>query len=425
MNAIDPNTLPGMPAPFWFVELFKGIGFFLHLIPMHLWFAGLPFAILTLIFGGPLANRYARRVFGQMPIFLALGVNFAIVPLLFLQTTYYKSFYTATILTAWHWLIIIPLFLFAYYKVYLASFSVKLSVWDTADPMLNLPEKAKIADRSDKKKDNRSQPESTAAEEKPKKPRTRGRIRTVFFGFFAWLFLAVIGLLIAHAMNLMGRPDAWAEIWEKTNIGGAVTGLGNHFRDPILWTRFGSMFGLALITTGFWAVFDSHCLIRKNSSTALEEKNVAYRKWTLSFGARISWIGLIVTVCGFLYYFWLLDKNEEMKFLFQFPWVVLPVGLVVFPLILTVLLTRASRVGKIGLFSLIGLVLGQTLILGSFVVTRQLIQNIEVGRFVQVASIPEAVQWGPLYTFLGVFAGGLLVILWIVWQIATIKEKVH
>ena len=410
MFEIDPTTLPGTPAPFWFAELFKGVGFFLHLIPMHVWFAGLPLAILALVFGGSLANRFSRRMFAHMPIFLALGVNFAIVPLLFLQTTYYKAFYTATILIAWHWLVIIPLFLVAYYMVYIASFSMNAIAADAesfAEPKKTQGEKQKNAE---KRKDGKSQQTADETGE-AKKPETRKRMRTAFLGAVAWICLVLIGVLIAHAMNLMGRSDVWLEIWEKTNISGAVSGTGNYFRDPILWVKFAGMFGLALLTTAFWAVFDSHFLIRKSENESTNEKNTAYQKWSILFGSRISWLGWIIVVCSFAYYFWILDQSKTVDYLFKYPFFMLPIALLVLPIVQVSVLTQGSRAGIIGGFFMFVLLLGETAILGTFIATRQLIQNTEVGRFVQVDKIPEAVQWNPLYVFLCVFVFGLLVIL--------------
>jgi len=389
----------GIPAPFWFVELFKGIGFFLHLIPMHLWFAGLPLAILALLLGGPQAKRYSRRMFGQMPVFLALGVNFAIVPLLFLQTTYYQPFYTATILTAWFWIAIIPLFLLAYYGVYLCSFSIKKH-FATAEG----------TEGTNVKKDGKQ----NSPQEKPEKDKniSPGKYRTVLVGLIAWICLATVGVLITHAMNLMGKPEVWDLIWEKTQIGGAVTGLGRHFGDTELWLRFIGMFGLALITTGFWAVFDSHFLIK-----APGEKEDAYRKWTISYGVRISWIGLILSASAFSYYFWLLDGDEGLKFLFQFPWCLFPIFVILLPLVPAVLLTQSLRSNRVRPLFLAGLLLGEVGLLGCFVAVRQLIQNAQIGRFVQVDLLPVAVQWSPLIAFLVVFVLGACVIAWIVRQI--------
>ena len=37
----------GVPAPFWFVELFKVLGFTLHMVPMNLFYAGILVAMLA------------------------------------------------------------------------------------------------------------------------------------------------------------------------------------------------------------------------------------------------------------------------------------------------------------------------------------------------------------------------------------------
>ena len=112
-----------VPAPFWFVQFFKVVGFVLHMIPMGIWLAGLPVMILCALWNGEHSRFYARRISTQLPVMMALGINFAIVPLLFLQTTYYKAFYTATILTAWYWLAVIPILIVGYYSIYIAAYS--------------------------------------------------------------------------------------------------------------------------------------------------------------------------------------------------------------------------------------------------------------------------------------------------------------
>ena len=52
-QVMDPTTLidtatPGLPAPVWFIELFKVLGLTLHMVPMNLWYAGVILAMLAL-----------------------------------------------------------------------------------------------------------------------------------------------------------------------------------------------------------------------------------------------------------------------------------------------------------------------------------------------------------------------------------------
>ncbi|MCS6862995.1 MAG: hypothetical protein NZT92_22045, partial [Abditibacteriales bacterium] len=112
---LAPESPLGNPAPLWFILLFKVLGFTLHLVPMHLWFAGMVLVALFSLFGGEHARRLAHRLVSVMPILIALGVNFGIVPLLFIQVAYYPVVYPANILIGWFWFAVIPLLLVAYY----------------------------------------------------------------------------------------------------------------------------------------------------------------------------------------------------------------------------------------------------------------------------------------------------------------------
>ena len=52
MPTIDATELPALPAPFWFIQFFKVLGFTLHAVPMNLWYAG---AILAVAATGPVS----------------------------------------------------------------------------------------------------------------------------------------------------------------------------------------------------------------------------------------------------------------------------------------------------------------------------------------------------------------------------------
>ena len=111
-QVMDPKMLidtatPGLPAPVWFIELFKMLGFTLHMAPMNLWYAGMILAVLLHALGSEHGRRFSARLMTQMPVIVAMGVNLGIVPLLFVQLGYAKIFYPATVLMAWFWLAII------------------------------------------------------------------------------------------------------------------------------------------------------------------------------------------------------------------------------------------------------------------------------------------------------------------------------
>jgi len=49
MDALIPSPEPlGLPVPLWILVGFKAFGFFVHLIFMNLWVAGLPTALCLL-----------------------------------------------------------------------------------------------------------------------------------------------------------------------------------------------------------------------------------------------------------------------------------------------------------------------------------------------------------------------------------------
>ena len=116
-SLIDTTITPGLPAPFWFIQFLKVLGFSLHEVPMNLWYAGIICSMILAAAGHPQGRRFSSRLMSQMPVLIALGVNFGIVPLLFIQVAYSKLFYPATILMAWFWLAVILLLTPAYYGV--------------------------------------------------------------------------------------------------------------------------------------------------------------------------------------------------------------------------------------------------------------------------------------------------------------------
>ena len=183
MTPVDIYSLNGLPAPYWFIQLFKVLGFILHSVPMHLWLAGLPIAIILLLIGGINGQVFARRLLKQMPVIMAMGINLGIVPLLFIQAAYYKVFYPSTILIAWHWLGILALVLPAYYLLYLTA-----SLVDAGRKWL-----------------------------------------PALSGCGASLLLVSAGLIFASAWTLMASPESWTELWRTKSVAGAATGLGSYY----------------------------------------------------------------------------------------------------------------------------------------------------------------------------------------------------
>lgn len=455
MNPVDLGT--PVPAPIWFVELFKTLGFVLHSIPMQLWLVGLPLALFLLLIGGPNAKACSRRFFAQLPIITAIGINLGIVPLLFIQTAYGPAFYPTTILTAWHWFGIIPMMLVAYCLIYAtAAFSARGDKW-----------------------------------------------RPLLTGSLASLLLIGIGLIFAATWTLMASPDLWPDMAREKSIAAAATGLGTHWRDPVVYIRFAQMIGLGFLTFSCWALFDAYFFYRakpgasggkkpepvkpegakspsysfapakpkpqykdfhENPNLSRKEKkrlqrlrdrgelsiedelaaleagppdagavlgkaakrektgrvetpldNDAYRRWTLRFATCIQWFGVCLAG-GFLWFYYyktLALQSPNLPFLFETNAKFLPMAVL----------------GSLGLFALIALIgafgklrarrfavvlaLVDFVTLSLYAVTRQLIQNGQLKGFLDVQALPTRVEWLPLSAFLVLFAFGAVVLFWL------------
>ena len=386
----DPAGFDPIPAPLWFVQFFKVLGFVLHLIAMNIWFAGIPLILLMMIFGQKFGKRFVKRMFSQLPIIMAFGINFGIVPLLFIQTVYYKPFYTATILMAWHWIMIIPLVMIAYYSLYIAAFSVG----------------------------------------KEKK-----HTQTFLAGLISSLCLLMTAYIMVNAMALMGRPETLVSLWQQgqfiagTDAAGTTYGLGVNSAEPTLWYRYGAMFGLAMTTVAFWTVFDAMILIPKRKEKTLEElqDDEAYRRWAVSFAVLVAWIGGIIAAACYYQYIGFLKTNPATAAYFggagrpEFQYLIYAAMLA--PFLGAVALTGAKlcRTGRF--VTVIGVTLCQLVALATFAVARQWVQNLEVSQIVSFAQFTENTQLKPIFTsplvvFLVFFVLGTLVIAWLIRQMA-------
>lgn len=121
--ALDPAPVPGPPGllvVLWIVT------FFLHLLCVN---AALGGAIFVTLLPASLSRAPRRAVtlfFAEINTWaVSLAITFAIAPLLFLQTLYGRFFYTATVLVAPAWLVLLVLLLLAYYLNWAAKFRLR------------------------------------------------------------------------------------------------------------------------------------------------------------------------------------------------------------------------------------------------------------------------------------------------------------
>jgi hypothetical protein len=364
---MDPTTLLGSssqlgyPAAYWFLVLFKVIGFVLHMIPMNIWFAGILVAMLLRWKANDHGRTLSNRLMKQMPIVIALGINFGIVPLLFVQVAYYKAFYPATILMAWFWFAIIILLTFAYYGVYYYAAGIK------------------------------------------KDPNNLKRSQITAGWISSFLFIA-IGFIFSNGFSLMANIGGWPQLWQSTSVAGAPLGIALNTGDPSLLPRYLMMFGIALTTTAAYIIFDSAYFARKESA--------GYRGWAPGFAFKLYTIGMIWFALTGSWYVFGTWSNQVSSAMFAMPLMGLTAITAIIPGVIWLVLLLKFR-GEVtrGWALIIGLL--QFALVALNAVSRQFVQNIEIGVYYDVTAEHVNTQWSPLILFLLLFLAAVGVIIWL------------
>lgn len=366
---MDPNSLMpppshlGYPAPFWFLEFFKVLGFILHMIPMHLWYAGILAAMILMVAGNGAGQRASRRLMNAMPVIVALGINFGIIPLLFTQVAYHQFYYPAGILIAWPWLSVIALLIVAYYGVYIYVINLR---------------KGTLA------------------------PLSRS------FGWISAGLFFVIGFLFANNFSLMANPERWRDMMMNASVAGAPTGVALNVGDPTFFPRWIMMFGMALATTAVFLAVDAAYFAKKDA--------VGYRAGLGRITALLYALGgLIYAVAGYFYIFSTLDDSVASILWSSGGLSALTILTGILPA--AVLALMALQVKGLKKTLVLAAAIGQALVLVANAVSRQAVQNIETGRFVDVAKGVVNTQWSTLILFLIVFIIGVAIIIWMIRQI--------
>lgn len=373
---IDTSYLAPLPAPLWFIQFFKVLGFVLHMMLMNLWYAGVPIAAGLYLSGHPQGRRLTARLIAQMPLIIAFGVNFGIVPLLFIQVAYGKFFYPATILMAWTWFSVFVLLTFAYYGIYLFAHGLKKHGE-------NLPKRYAAA------------------------------------GWISALIFLALGFVFANTMSLMSNVSAWPILLQDHSQYGAALGTALNTADPTLWPRWLMLFGLALTTFAVWIVVDAAWFARNESAE--------YRRWSLGFAWKTHTVGMLVfAAMGSWYVFgtWPEEVRDRMLHGPMMAHTLLTGAIPGVVWLLLALGTRsaassASLSGR-GWASTVGL--AQVVVLAVNAVSRQMVQNIELQRYSAPLWNETATQWSPMALFLAVFVMGVAVIAWMVLQVARVEK---
>lgn len=359
---LAPESPMGNPAPLWFILFFKVLGFTLHLVPMHIWFAGMVLVALFSLFGSEHARRLAHRLMNVMPILIALGVNFGIVPLLFIQVAYYPVVYPANILIGWFWFAVIPLLLLAYYGAYYYAVQVRLervNRWGVAAGIMSS---------------------------------------------IAFLF---IGFIFTNNFSLMTNRAQMLAIYDRTNVAGAVTGVALNLNDPTVLPRYLMMFGLALTTTAVFVMVDA-AFFGKGESEAYWAWAARCAVWLYALG--VAWFAAM----GAWYIFGALRPDVRAAAQAD-PRILTLFGLTaVAPGVVWLLLWRAATLQTTTVFVAAA---AQFIVLALNAVSRQWVQNVELARFFDPAQLTVKTQWSPMIAFLALFVVGVGVVVWMIMQL--------
>jgi len=118
MNLPDYNFLS---APFWLVTTLHMVTLTLHFLAMNFMVGG-----IAVILFGKLNNKWndltVQKFVKLFPTLMAATVTLGVAPLLFVQLVLAKPVYSASIVSAWFWLMIFVVAMIAYYFLYGAAF---------------------------------------------------------------------------------------------------------------------------------------------------------------------------------------------------------------------------------------------------------------------------------------------------------------
>ncbi len=370
-DLIGPSSALGNPVPFWFITVFRVLGFTLHMIPMNIWFAGMLLIAVFAAFGRNNSKLLARRLARSTPVIVAVGINLGIIPLLFTQVGYYQFFYPAGVLIGWPWISVIFLLAIAYYGVYAYSLDVR------------------------------------------KNPSGESKFAIASAWVSSILFI-VIGFLFANNFSLMVNVREWIHIFNRTNVGGAPSGLALNVSDPSLIPRWLMMFGIAVMTTSVYIAIDATFM--KNASTAPE-----YKSWSGKFTFRLFTLGMMwFAVMGSWYIFGTLYQHTKSQ-VWQNPLMVAIFGLTaVSPGAVRLALLLQQRMLNRRLVIAAGV--AQLVVIALNAISRQWVQNVEISRFENVSSLPVNIQWSPMIVFLLLFVLGFAVVAWMIAKIVSVER---
>ena len=134
------------------------------------------------------------------------------------------------------------------------------------------------------------------------------------------------------------------------------------------------------------------------------------------FATRLYVVGFVWAVAAGGHYIFATWPPEVRAVMWQWPAVPLTLLTAVAPglPLLWLLLRRRVLLGRLEATLLM---VAQVGVLAINAVSRQIVQNVEVGRWFDVFAQPTAPQWGAMVLFLVLFVLGLLLVVWMLFQV--------
>jgi hypothetical protein len=135
-SAVDVLFPFGFPQPTaWYLTLYVAV-FALHQALVHYVVAGSLYVAWATLFPGasdsPRASQpLAATLRDWMPFALGAAITAGVAPLLIVQLLYPRGFYTANLLLAWRWMVVVPVLALAFYLCYLlkSALLVRWPLW--------------------------------------------------------------------------------------------------------------------------------------------------------------------------------------------------------------------------------------------------------------------------------------------------------
>ncbi len=137
LPSLDPLPLP---APAWLLSSLLTLTFVLHVLSMNLLLGGSIIALVARIRGrrDERAAALARLIAEALPVIFAATITLGVAALLFLQVLYGRVFFSAAVLLAVPWLLVVPLLIIGYYASYAARGS-KRAAWAAGAAVARTP----------------------------------------------------------------------------------------------------------------------------------------------------------------------------------------------------------------------------------------------------------------------------------------------